>query len=179
MDGDVELIQFLHRLAGYALWGANPEQVVAILHGSGSNGKSTFVSALQQVLGDYVRQVDPTSLMTRRNQNGGGPRDDLVRLYRARLAVSVESGEGDSLDEGLIKTVSGGDHIYARAMYAKQGIEFDGWRDQESSAQSNAMTFLKLASHLGDPETTVTFTCYEQRRRPAMVFRQKPADELA
>jgi len=124
MDGDVELIQFLHRLAGYALWGANPEQVVAILHGSGSNGKSTFVSALQQVLGDYVRQVDPTSLMTRRNQNGGGPRDDLVRLYRARLAVSVESGEGDSLDEGLIKTVSGGDHIYARAMYAKQGIEF-------------------------------------------------------
>ena len=124
MGGDVELIQFLHRLAGYALWGANPEQVVAILHGSGSNGKSTFVSVLQQVLGDYARQVDPTSLMARPGQSGGGPRDDLVRLYRARLAIAVESGEGDSLDEGLIKTVSGGDHIYARAMYAKQGIEF-------------------------------------------------------
>jgi putative DNA primase/helicase len=124
MDGDVGLAAFLQRLAGYALWGGNPEQVVTILHGTGSNGKSTFVSTLQQVLGDYARQIDPTSLMAHKYGSAGAPRDDLVRLYRARLAVSVESGESDTLDEGLIKMVSGGDVIYARGVYAKRGIEF-------------------------------------------------------
>ena len=124
MDGDAGLAAFLQRLAGYALWGGNPEQVVTILHGTGSNGKSTFVSTLQQVLRDYACQVDPTSLMTHKYGSAGAPRDDLVRLYRARLAVSVESGESDTLDEGLIKMVSGGDVIYARGVYAKRGIEF-------------------------------------------------------
>tara|TARA_B100000315_G_scaffold247568_1_gene276428 strand:- start:76 stop:672 length:597 start_codon:yes stop_codon:yes gene_type:complete len=38
--------------------------------------------------------------------------------------VAVESGDGDRLDESLIKTVSGGDVIYARGMYARRGIEF-------------------------------------------------------
>jgi len=125
MDGDQELAAFLQRLAGYALWGGNPEQVVAILYGTGSNGKSTFVSTLQDVLGDYARQIDPASLMAARHVSAGGPRDDLVRLYRTRYAVAVESGEGDQLDEGLIKMVSGGDKIYARGMYAKKGIEFN------------------------------------------------------
>ena len=124
MDGDVVLAGFLQRLAGYALWGGNPEQVAVILYGTGSNGKSTFVSTLQEVLADYAKQIDPASLMAARHANAGGPRDDLVRLYRVRLAVAVESGEGDQLDEGLIKMVSGGDKIYARGMYAKNGIEF-------------------------------------------------------
>jgi putative DNA primase/helicase len=124
MDGDQELAAFLQRLAGYALWGDNPEQVVVILYGTGSNGKSTFVSTIQEVLADYAKQIDPTSLMAARHVSAGGPRDDLVRLYRVRYAVAVESGEGDQLDEGLIKMVSGGDKIYARGMYAKKGIEF-------------------------------------------------------
>ena len=124
MSGDRELAIFLQRLAGYALWGGNPEQVVVILYGTGSNGKSTFVSTLQRILGDYARQIDPASLMAARHVSAGGPRDDLVRLYRARYAVAVESGDGDRLDESLIKTVSGGDVIYARGMYARRGIEF-------------------------------------------------------
>ena len=124
MSGDRELAIFLQRLAGYALWGGNPEQVVVILYGTGSNGKSTFVSTLQRILGDYARQIDPASLMAARHASAGGPRDDLVRLYRARYAVAVESGDGDRLDESLIKTVSGGDVIYARGMYARRGIEF-------------------------------------------------------
>ena len=124
MDNDPELTAFLHRLAGYALWGTNSEQVVAILYGTGSNGKSTFVNALQQVLGDYFRQVDPASFMASRHQNASGPREDLIRLYRARLVIATEPSEGDRLNEGLIKSVSGGDRLYARALYAKKGIEF-------------------------------------------------------
>ncbi|MDB4826939.1 phage/plasmid primase, P4 family [Gammaproteobacteria bacterium] len=124
MDGNLELANFLQRLAGYSLWGGNPEQMVAILYGTGSNGKSTFVTTLQRILGDYARQIDPASLVSTRQASAGGPRDDLVRLYRARYAVSVESGEGDVLDESLIKMISGGDTIYARGLYAKEGIEF-------------------------------------------------------
>ena len=124
MDGNEELIGFLHRFAGYALWGGNPEQVVAILYGTGSNGKSTFVNTLQRIVGDYARQIDPSSLMAQRFRNAGGCREDLIRLYRTRLAIATESGDSDRLDEGLIKSVSGGDRLYARAPYAKRGLEF-------------------------------------------------------
>jgi len=123
-NSDAELVQFLQRLAGYALLGGNPEQVVVILHGWGSNGKSTFVSVIQKILGDYCRQVDPASLMVKRNQSAGGAREDLVRLYRTRLAIAAETGHGDKLDESLIKSLSGGDVITARGLYAKNALEF-------------------------------------------------------
>jgi putative DNA primase/helicase len=42
-DGDLELQSYLQRIAGYCLTGSVREHAIFFLHGSGANGKSTFV----------------------------------------------------------------------------------------------------------------------------------------
>ncbi len=43
-NGDTELIAFVQRFIGYCLTGDTREHVLAVLHGSGCNGKSTLPS---------------------------------------------------------------------------------------------------------------------------------------
>ena len=51
---DAELIGFVQRLVGYCLTGDIREHVLAVLHGAGCNGKSTFIGVLKRLLGDYA-----------------------------------------------------------------------------------------------------------------------------
>ena len=44
--GDVELIAFLQRMAGYALTGLTREHALFFLYGTGANGKTTFLGAI-------------------------------------------------------------------------------------------------------------------------------------
>ena len=54
MGGDAELLDYVQRLAGYALTGHRGEHLLPILWGAGANGKSTFLGTLQAVLGEYA-----------------------------------------------------------------------------------------------------------------------------
>lgn len=116
-DGDDDLIAYVQRLVGYCLTGDTSEQVVPVLHGSGGNGKDTFVRPLLRILGDHA-QTTPfdTFAYTRRD---GGPRNDLARLHRARLVVASEANEGRSIDEATLKLVSGGGRVPARFLYGE------------------------------------------------------------
>ena len=49
---DLELINFLQRMAGYMLTGSTREHALFFFHGTGANGKTTFISVLEAVLGD-------------------------------------------------------------------------------------------------------------------------------
>ena len=51
MDGNENLIKFLQRSIGYSLTGNTSEQCLFILFGNGANGKSTFLQAVNAVLG--------------------------------------------------------------------------------------------------------------------------------
>lgn len=125
MGGNSELVLFLQRLAGYALHGGNPEQVMAILHGGGANGKSVFINTLKDIIGDYGKKIEPSTLtVSRHGSSGGGAREDLVRLFRCRLGVTTETADGDQLDESFVKAVSGGEEIACRAPHAKRSIEY-------------------------------------------------------
>jgi putative DNA primase/helicase len=62
---DDTLIAFVQRAVGYSLTGDTREQVFFIPHGRGSNGKSTFLDALHNVLGPYAEHA-PTTLLTAR-----------------------------------------------------------------------------------------------------------------
>lgn len=118
MRGDQELVDYIQRMMGYCLTGRTEEQCFFFLHGSGSNGKSTFLNVLGQLLGgDLYRQVGSDSLMVRKN--GGGATNDLARLTGARVVMSNEVQEGDRLNESLIKDLTGGESIAARFLYAE------------------------------------------------------------
>ncbi|HXX70561.1 MAG TPA: hypothetical protein VEK07_25485, partial [Polyangiaceae bacterium] len=49
MGGDAEMVEYLQRLAGYALTGEIREHVLAFFFGKGANGKSTFLRTLHAV----------------------------------------------------------------------------------------------------------------------------------
>src|SRR5207245_241466 len=66
MDGDRDLIAYLQRAVGIALVGKVEEHVLFFLHGLGANGKSTFLSALVYVMGDYAKQAEPELLVMKR-----------------------------------------------------------------------------------------------------------------
>jgi putative DNA primase/helicase len=90
------------------------------LHGSGSNGKSTFLEVLQALLGDYGVQADFATFVEKK---GDGPRNDVARLAGARMVRSSEIGEGKRLNESLVKSLTGQDTIAARYLYS-EAFEF-------------------------------------------------------
>jgi len=120
MDGNADLIAFLQRATGYSLTGETSEQCLFILHGSGANGKSTFVETIHALLGDYGQKTETKSFMQRQSE---GVRNDLARLKGARFASAVEIGRGQKLDEALIEEATGGDRIAARFLF-KELFEF-------------------------------------------------------
>lgn len=114
MGGDVEMIGFLQRIAGYALTGDTREQCLFVLWGTGANGKSTFLETLRALWGDdYAMQIRPETLMIR---NGDHVPNDIARLRGARLVSVRETEEGKRLAEALLKELTGGDTISARFM---------------------------------------------------------------
>jgi putative DNA primase/helicase len=111
LGGDDELIGFVQRAAGYSLTGDTREQCAFFPWGTGANGKSTLLNALQGVLGDYARQTPPETLLLKRE---GGIPNDLARLHGARFVCAVETEAGRRLAEAQLKQMTGGDRIVAR-----------------------------------------------------------------
>jgi P4 family phage/plasmid primase-like protien len=112
---DPDVRAFAQRMAGYAMTGDVSEQCLIFAHGSGANGKSTLLTVLQAMMGDYARQAAPELLVSR-----GGDRHptELADLFGARLVTSVEVDDGKRLAEALVKQMTGGDKMKARFMRA-------------------------------------------------------------
>ena len=113
MDGNTDLVNMLQRIVGYCLTGSVQEQALFFFFGEGSNGKSTFLSTIQKLLGDYS-QTAPRGLLESDRSNDHDTR--LALLYRARLVVGSEVESGKHLAESLVKDLTGGDRITARRM---------------------------------------------------------------
>ena len=113
LAGNEELVGYLRRAIGYALTGDVSEQCLFFLYGSGANGKSTLLTTLLTLLGDYGKQTEPDLLMMR---YGDVHPTGMADLMGARLAVAVEVEQGRRLAESLVKQLTGGDRIKARFM---------------------------------------------------------------
>lgn len=110
---DPDVRAFLQRMTGYGMTGVTSEQCLAFFYGSGANGKSTFLSIMQEMLGDYAQEAAPDLLTSR-----GGDRHptELADLFGARWVSSIEVDEGKRLAETLVKQMTGGDKMKARFM---------------------------------------------------------------
>jgi len=115
-----EVADFMQRATGYSLTGIATEQCYFLMHGSGSNGKTTFIHAIMSVLGDYARQAEPQTFMAK---YGDAVRNDIARLVGVRFLATTEVAEGRTLAENLVKTVTGGDIVVARFLF-KEFFEY-------------------------------------------------------
>ncbi len=113
---DPAVREYVRRRCGYSLTGVVREQDLAMLYGSGANGKTTTLEAVREVWGDYAQQTPSDTLLQRRQ---GAIPNDVARLRGARLVLSVETDEGRRLSEVLVKQLTGGDTVTARFMRAE------------------------------------------------------------
>ena len=118
-DADIELIRYIQKAVGYSLTGSNEEQCVFFLYGTGRNGKSTFLEVIRNIMHTYAMNIQPETIMIKRNT---GANSDVARLMGARLVTCTEPNDGEMLNEGLIKQLTGGDRMTARRQY---GNEFE------------------------------------------------------
>jgi putative DNA primase/helicase len=89
--GDVELQRFLQRYVGYCLSGHTGEHAFVFAHGTGANGKSTFVSTIAKIFGEYATIADMNTFLATNSERHP---TDLAKLAGARLVVAQETQRG-------------------------------------------------------------------------------------
>ena len=109
------LARFLQRWFGYCATGSTREQCFVVHYGQGSNGKSTVLDTIAEVLGDYAATGAPGLLV-------GNGKDrhptEIADLFGRRMVTAHETGEGGHLKEDTVKQLTGGDKVKARFMRA-------------------------------------------------------------
>jgi putative DNA primase/helicase len=100
------LEKYLQRAVGYSLTGTTSEKVVHVCYGGGNNGKTTFLSTLLSLLGEYAVLLQVDTLMVGRESNNS--QADLADLKGARFAMTSETEEGQKLADGKLKRICQG-----------------------------------------------------------------------
>jgi P4 family phage/plasmid primase-like protien len=119
---DVSLRRYMWEHLASTLLGTNENQTFNIYNGSGANGKSKLVELMGMVLGEYKGTV-PISLVTQKRSNIGGTSSEIYNLIGTRYAVMQEPSKNDSINEGIVKELTGGDPLQCRALF-KDSVTF-------------------------------------------------------
>lgn len=119
--GDTELAAYLQRAVGYSLTGDVREQNLFFLYGLGANGKTTFLTVIQRLLGDYAWTAAAGLLLEKKNEQHPTTVADLAGR---RFVLCSEVGEGKRMAEELVKQMTGDHRITARKMH-RDSFEFD------------------------------------------------------
>jgi len=116
--GDEDLIHYIQKMIGYALTGDVNEKTLWFIWGSDSDtGKSTFIRAVSELMGDYADSVDVSAFVS--GFKGDKIPADLARLPGVRLVTATEPAAGHAWDEKRVKAITGGDRVNARFLYGQ------------------------------------------------------------
>ena len=97
--------------------GGNHSKHVMVWSGDGDNGKSITQSIFEKMLGQYSIKLPTTFLIGKRTQSSAAS-PELIRAGNGvRWVVLQEPDQGDSINIGLLKEMTGNDTFYARGLY--------------------------------------------------------------
>jgi len=97
--------------------GHNKEEKCRIVTGSGSNGKSLLFSLVQQALGDYYISC-PITIITRKRNASNSASPELLRIKGVRCGCFQETDDGEKLNVGILKEITGNDSFMVRGLYS-------------------------------------------------------------
>jgi putative DNA primase/helicase len=120
---DPEVLAYMQRLVGATVLGNADERVLPIVHGASGSGKSAFLEMLYHVLADFAAVADPTTLMPQPD-NYQGPSEKLHSLMGTRFVKMSELPENASLNQALVKSITGSDTQKTRPLYGHP-VEWD------------------------------------------------------
>lgn len=89
-----------------------PDDVLPILQGGGSNGKTTFTGAVFAALGEYAQFLSERAIFAHQSAHP----TELMSLKGSRFALLEETPEGTPLNVKRLKDVLGAPYITARRM---------------------------------------------------------------
>lgn len=113
---NIEMRRFLQRWFGLSMSGMDIQKL-AFFHGGGANGKSVLVDLMARIFGDYAATAKIESLTGKNKKSGSDSQPDLIPLIGARFVRTSEPEEGERLQEGLVKALTGGEPMMVRALY--------------------------------------------------------------
>lgn len=138
---DPEVVEWMQIRLGQAATGyPASDDVMPIGQGQGSNGKTTFITAVRNAMGDHAVTV-PDKLLR------AGPNDhptELTSLLGARMAFIDETPEAAHLNVPRLKAVLGSEYITARKIH-KDNIT---WRASHALfVMTNYVPIVKETDH--------------------------------
>jgi putative DNA primase/helicase len=104
-EGDVALIDYVHRALGYSLTGDMREQVFFMALGGGANGKSILLDTLEYVWGSYGHRANMRIFIG----SGDAEKFHLAELAGRRLIFAAETKPNTRMNEHVVKNFTGGE----------------------------------------------------------------------
>ena len=114
--------EYVLKRASSFLSGSTRDETFDIFSGAGGNGKSKLMELLEECLGEYCVKL-PITLLTNKRGASNAATPELARTKGARLASLQEPDTNTKLNVGLMKELTGGDKIQARALF-QEPFEF-------------------------------------------------------
>ena len=115
-----DMRDYLQRASGYTASNSVANDCLFYLYGQGSNGKTTFINAIETCLGTYAGAA-PRAMMQQKKFEGDSAKTDyeIADLYGMRMSVCSEVAQGAKMAESLIKDLTGGDERKGRHPYGR------------------------------------------------------------
>lgn len=166
---DEQVRDWLQRIVGYSLLGANPEQFLVVGLGLTSTGKTTFTEGLFAALGGYGGPLEATVLKTSGDDK---PRPDILKALPRRLAIAEELSEFQNLHVDQVKRITGAGTLSARGMnsdrYVERRAAFTPW------LMTNEVPHIEGAdAALRSRVLVVPFDVFQQRSRTSSAVRER------
>jgi putative DNA primase/helicase len=141
---DPHVRQLLQAFWGYCLTGSTKEQMILMLCGGGSNGKSLLMGLMSHIFGEYSKTVPIATLLDQDKKSGSAASPDLARLPGARYVTSSEPGVGARFSENFIKIISGEEALTVR--HLNEGF-FEFYPQFKLTVSFNVKPNVRTADH--------------------------------
>jgi P4 family phage/plasmid primase-like protien len=89
---------------------------------SGANGKSQLLNLMKLTMGEFGEKVEVT-LLTRKRNNANEANSEKIKLMHKRFAFLSEPEDGEKINIGLLKELTGSEEIVARGLY-QEAVSF-------------------------------------------------------
>jgi P4 family phage/plasmid primase-like protien len=83
---------------------------------TGANGKSQLLNLMKMAMGEFGEKVEVT-LLTRKRNNANEANTEKIKLLNKRFAFLSEPEDGEKINIGLLKELTGSEEIVARGLY--------------------------------------------------------------
>ena len=115
-----DLVPYIRRVMGYTLTGDVSEQCFWLLHGEGSNGKSTLLETMEEVFGEDFSWHMPFPSTSWSDSASDYNKESLIGR---RYVTTIEKSNRKELSSEIVKALTGNKRINARQIY-KSPINF-------------------------------------------------------